>query len=135
MTSLSVLTETRQTFCQLQIDLVFTMFVSDSSIFPSSKIKIRVCGMNGVDFVSLFNLDSTVDNMKVVALSHFFGPSDSMKEAIYHKIVLVRTGRALEDDKTLQQQGVLENGKFNLFQIRVSATCSKCSKPFDCAFP
>ena len=66
--------------------------------------------MNGIDFVSSFHQDSTVDNLKVVALSQCFGPSDSMKDAIYHKIVLVRTGRTLEDDKTLQQQGVLENG-------------------------
>ena len=87
------------------------MFVSDTSIFPASKMKIRICAMTGVEFTSTFSPDSTVDNLKVVALSHFFGPADSMKDAIYHKIVLVRTGKSLEDDKTLQQQGVVENGK------------------------
>ena len=86
------------------------MFVSDTSLFPTSKIRLRICGMNGIDFISSYHQDSTVDNLKVAALSQCFGPSDSMKDAIYHKIVLVRTGRTLEDDKTLQQQGVVENG-------------------------
>ena len=100
------------------------MFVSDSSIFPPSKIKIKICGMNGEDFNSTFSPESTVDNVKVVALSHFHGPSDSMKGAIYHKIVLVRTGRALEDDKTLQQQGVVENGKIlTSLLLDIAQTC------------
>lgn len=101
------------------------MFVSDSSLFPSSKIKLRICGMNGIDFISSYHQDSTVDNLKVAALSQCFGPSDSMKDAIYHKIVLVRTGRTLEDDKTLQQQGVIENDELLLLKRRL------CPSNFD----
>lgn len=83
--------------------------------------------MNGEDFNSTFSPESTVDNVKVVALSHFHGPSDSMKGAVYHKIVLVRTGRALEDDKTLQQQGVVENDELLLLKRRL------CPSHFDVA--
>ena len=82
-------------------------------------MKIRICAMNGVEFTSMFNPESTVDNLKVVALSNFFGPGDSMKDAIYHKIVLVRTGKSLDDEKTLQQQGVVENGKLLSFDTTV----------------
>ena len=82
-------------------------------------MKIRICAMNGVEFTSMFNPESTVDNLKVVALSNFFGPGDSMKDAIYHKIVLVRTGKSLDDEKTLQQQDVVENGKLLSFDTTV----------------
>lgn len=81
--------------------------------------------MNGIDFTSSFSPDSTVDNLKVVALSHFFGPSDSMKDAIYHKVVLVRTGKTLDGDKTLHQQGIAENDELLLLKRRL------CPSQFD----
>lgn len=87
------------------------MFVSDSNIFPSSDMKIRLTGPDGMDIIVSVCPDSTVDTLKVAALGNLLqDPTGSMKESLYYKVVLVRTCKALEDDKTLIEQDVQDNG-------------------------
>ena len=87
------------------------MFVSDSNIFPSSKMKLRITCPDGTNFIVAVTADSTVDSLKVATLGQMCtDPSGSMKESLYHRMVLVRTCRALEDDKSLEEQGIMDNG-------------------------
>lgn len=96
------------------------MFVSDTNIFPSSVMKIRISCPDGRDFIASFLPDSKVDSLKVAALTHILQDSDSsMKESLYYKVVLVRTCKSLEDDKTLQEQDVQDNG-----MLEISVICN-----------
>ena len=88
------------------------MFVSDTNIFPSSASKIRISCPDGTDLYASFLPESTVDNLKVACLGNILQDSASgLKESLYYKVVLVRTCKSLEDDKTLVEQGVEDNGK------------------------
>lgn len=91
------------------------MFVSDTNIFPTAVMKLRVSCPDGTDFIVSFLPDSKVDNLKVAVLTHILQDSAaSMKESLYYKVVLVRNSKSLEDEKTLQEQDVQDNGKSTL---------------------
>ncbi|KAL4219332.1 Ubiquitin-associated domain-containing protein 1 [Mactra antiquata] len=108
------------------------MFVSDSNIFPSSKMKIRVNCPNGTDYIVSFSQDSTVEAMKISALKALLhDPSGSIvqKESLYYKIVLVRSCRTLEDDKTLMEQDVQDNDEVLLLKRRLET--AKFGKDYD----
>ena len=75
-------------------------------------MKLRISCPDGRDFIASFLPDSKVDKLKVAALTHILQDSaSSMKESLYYKVVLVRTCKSLEDEKTLQEQDVQDNGK------------------------
>ncbi|KAL3871497.1 hypothetical protein ACJMK2_039491 [Sinanodonta woodiana] len=95
------------------------MFVSDSSIFPPSTMKVRVTIMNGMEFIADLSPELTIDKLKVYALSQFDDPAESVKSSLYHKVVLVRTGLYLSDEKTLQDQGVQDNDELLLLRRRL----------------
>lgn len=96
------------------------MFVSDSNIFPSSVMKIRVTCPDGTDFIASVCPDSTVDNLKVAALGNLLqDPAGSMKESLYYKVVLVRTCKSLEDEKSLIEQDVQDNDEVLLLKRRL----------------
>ncbi|KAK3586987.1 hypothetical protein CHS0354_026703 [Potamilus streckersoni] len=98
------------------------MFVSDSSIFPPSTMKVRVTIMNGMEIIVDSSPELTVDKLKVNALSHFDDPAESVKSSLYHKVILVRTGLYLSDEKTLQDQGVQDNDELLLLRRRLVPT-------------
>lgn len=87
------------------------MFVSDSLVFPPSTMKVRITNMEGVDILEDFRPDATVDMVKIRSLSQLFSPMESMKVSLYHKVLLVRTGKVLNEEYTLQQEGLRDNGK------------------------
>ena len=94
------------------------MFVSDSLVFPPSTMKVRITNMEGVDILEDFRPDATVDMVKIRSLSQLFSPMESMKVSLYHKVLLVRTGKVLNEEFTLQQEGLRDNGKKNaLFRL------------------
>ncbi|XP_052788907.1 ubiquitin-associated domain-containing protein 1-like [Mya arenaria] len=96
------------------------MFVSDTNIFPSSALKIRISCPDGTDIFASFLPESTVDNLKVAILGNILQDSAlSLKESLYYKVVLVRTLRSLEDDKTLLEQGVEDNDEVILLKRRL----------------
>lgn len=86
------------------------MFVSDLNIFPSSGMRIRIISMGGTDYITEVSPDLKVDKLKIRSLGFFFNPSVSMKTSLYHKILVVRTGRVLNEEKTLSDEGVQDNG-------------------------
>lgn len=88
-----------------------SMFVSDSLVFPPSTMKVRITNMEGVDILEDFRPDATVDMVKIRSLSQLFSPMESMKVSLYHKVLLVRTGKVLNEEYTLQQEGLRDNGK------------------------
>ncbi|KAH3778114.1 ubiquitin-associated domain-containing protein 1-like [Dreissena polymorpha] len=96
------------------------MFVSDTNIFPSSGMKIRISCPDGSDLFLSFLPEATVDNLKVAALRNILTDSaSSLKESLYYKIILVRTCKSLEDEKTLLEQGVQDNDEVLLLKRRL----------------
>ena len=94
------------------------MFVSESNIFNPASLKVRLTTMEGVDLIMELTPDMTVDKLKIRALGLLYTPAESMKSSLYHKLVLVRTGRCLPDDSTAHQEGVLENDEMLLLRKR-----------------
>ena len=87
------------------------MFVSEASLFSSSTMKIRICSMEGVDIMLDVAPDMTVDKLKVLAVSHLHDPTESAKTSLYHKLVQVSTSKVLDEERSLTQESVRENGK------------------------
>ena len=86
------------------------MYVSDSNIFPSKGMRIRICHMDGRNYVIDLNSNIKIDELKIMSLSHFNDPAESIKTSLYHKVLLVRTGQVLSEEKTISEEGVKENG-------------------------
>lgn len=86
------------------------MLVSENNIFPSLNMRIRITGMDGVDLIVEITPNLTVDKVKIMCLGHIYTPDQSMKMSLYHKLVLVRTARLLNEDATIEKEGVLDNG-------------------------
>lgn len=96
------------------------MFVSDTNIFPSSEMKIRLTCPDGMDIILSVSPASTVDTLKVAALGNLLqDPNGSMKESLYYKVVLVRNCKSLEDDKSLDEQDVQDNDEVLLLKRRL----------------
>ena len=55
--------------------------------------------------------DMTVDKLKVLAVSHLHDPTESAKTSLYHKLVQVSTSKVLNEERSLTQESVRENGK------------------------
>ncbi|OWF51590.1 ubiquitin-associated domain-containing protein 1-like [Mizuhopecten yessoensis] len=95
------------------------MFVSETSILPPTGMRVRVLDMEGQEFIIDLNPDSKIDDVKIRSLGHFLNPADSMKSSLYHKILLVRTGKVLSDEKTLSQEGVTDNDELIILKKRL----------------
>lgn len=96
-----------------------SMFVSDSLVFPPSTMKVRITNMEGVDILEDFRPDATVDMVKIRSLSQLFSPMESMKVSLYHKVLLVRTGKVLNEEYTLQQEGLRDNDEILILKRRL----------------
>ncbi|XP_069119514.1 ubiquitin-associated domain-containing protein 1-like [Argopecten irradians] len=95
------------------------MFVSETSILPPTGMRVRVVNMEGQEFIIDLNPDLKIDALKIRSLGHFLNPTDSMKSSLYHKILLVRTGKVLSDEKTLSQEGVTDNDELIILKKRL----------------
>ncbi|KAK3744842.1 hypothetical protein RRG08_050781 [Elysia crispata] len=104
------------------------MVVTDSFLFPpSATMRVRVTNMNGVSTVAEVGKDWTCDKVKL-ALDHLLElspslsglASDALKNSLLFKLVLVRTGRTLQDDTPIVQQGVKDNDELLLLKKRLN---------------
>ena len=93
------------------------MVVSDSCLFPPSNMKVRITNSEGTDYIVDLHPDWTVDKVKIMSLGHFYSSSESMKSSLYHKLVLVRSGKLLEEETTLVHAGIKDNGENHFFKL------------------
>ncbi|XP_071157027.1 ubiquitin-associated domain-containing protein 1-like isoform X2 [Mytilus edulis] len=96
------------------------MYVSDSNIFPSKGMRIRICHMDGRNYVIDLNSNIKIDELKIMSLSHFNDPAESIKTSLYHKVLLARTGQVLSEEKTISEEGVKENDELLLLKKRLT---------------
>ncbi|XP_061163794.1 ubiquitin-associated domain-containing protein 1-like isoform X1 [Saccostrea echinata] len=97
------------------------MYVSDSSIFPQAGLRVRITSMSGQDFLTELKADMKIDELKIISLNHFSSPADSMKKSLYHRILLVRTGKVLSEEKTVFEEGIQNNDELLLLKKRLPA--------------
>lgn len=88
------------------------MIVSDTSMFSSGLLKLRVISIEGgvwnVDAAS----DMSVDKLKTMALCHFYSPIECVKVTSKYKFVLVSEKRPLDNDHSVSQEGLRNNGDY-----------------------
>ncbi|GFG37135.1 hypothetical protein Cfor_05795, partial [Coptotermes formosanus] len=93
------------------------MFVSDTGIFRSDLVKLTVISVEG----SVWNIDAapdiSVDKLKTMALCHFFSPLECVKVTSNYKLVLVSEKRPLDNDNSILQEGLRDNGDYCLTVI------------------
>ncbi len=87
------------------------MFVSESNIFGPSSMKLRISSMEGTDIVVDISPELSVDKLKILAVGQIYDPSESAKLSLYHKLLHVDSGRILDEEKSVTQEGIQENGK------------------------
>ncbi|XP_048777713.1 ubiquitin-associated domain-containing protein 1-like isoform X2 [Ostrea edulis] len=97
------------------------MYVSDSSIFPQAGLRVRITSMSGQDFVTELKTDMKIDELKIISLNYFSSPAESMKKSLYHRIVSVRTGKVLSEEKTVFEEGIQNNDELLLLKKRMPA--------------
>ncbi|XP_064616494.1 ubiquitin-associated domain-containing protein 1-like isoform X2 [Liolophura sinensis] len=95
------------------------MLVTGNTIFQPSNMRVRITSMRGVDFICELCPDMTVHEVKVKSLGHFLGPGESVKESLYHRLILVRTGKVLNDEASVKHEELEENDELLLIKRRI----------------
>jgi hypothetical protein len=91
------------------------MFVSESNIFTSDHVKLSVISIEGLVWNTDASPDISVDKLKRMALGHFFSPLDcSVRISDWYKLVLVSERRLLDNDNSVLQEGLRDNGDYCL---------------------
>lgn len=98
------------------------MFVSDSDIFSNSLVKLSVISTEG----GVWNVDAapdiTVEKLKIMAFCHFYSPLEYVKVTSNHKLVLVSEERPLDNNNSVLQEGLRNNGDYCSAFVTIS-TC------------
>ncbi|CAG2237495.1 KPC2 [Mytilus edulis] len=76
--------------------------------------------MDGRNYVIDLNSNIKIDELKIMSLSHFNDPAESIKTSLYHKVLLARTGQVLSEEKTISEEGVKENDELLLLKKRLT---------------
>lgn len=97
------------------------MFVSDTNLFSSDLVKLSVISNEG----GVWNIDAatdiTVDKLKTMALCHFYNPLECVKVTPNYKLVLVSDKRPLDNDNSVLQEGLRDNGDYGLAIVALLA--------------
>lgn len=86
------------------------MFVSESSLFSKPTMKLRITAMDGTEIILEVDPEITVDRLKMDVICHMFGQNECVKTSLYHRLLLVESGKSLEEEKSLAQAGLKDQG-------------------------
>ncbi|GFT34403.1 ubiquitin-associated domain-containing protein 1 [Nephila pilipes] len=81
-------------------------------------MKITVINSTGAYWVVDVLPEFTIDKLKLMALSHFFNPIDSIKVSDRYKLILVSQNRPLPDESTIRDEEIRENDELLLLKRR-----------------
>lgn len=95
---------------------ITVMYVVDTSLGSIETMKITVINSTGAYWVVDVLPEFTIDKLKLMALSHFFNPLDSIKVSDRYKLILVSQNRPLPDESTIRDEEIRENGKTSLLK-------------------
>lgn len=86
------------------------MFVSESSILSPSVVRLRISSIEGVTVVLEASPDTPVDQLKIAAVGQIYNPNEGYKLSLYYRLLHVASGRVLNEDSTLMNAAVGDNG-------------------------
>ncbi|GFV39074.1 ubiquitin-associated domain-containing protein 1 [Trichonephila clavipes] len=107
--------------CTNNIPAVLTcpvMYVVNTSLGSIETMKITVINSTGAYWVVDVLPEFTIDKLKLMALSHFFNPIDSIKVSDRYKLILVSQNRPLPDESTIRDEEIRENDELLLLKRR-----------------
>ena len=90
------------------------MFVSETIIFTSDQVNLSVISIEGLVWNIDASPDVSVDKLKTMALCHFISLLERVKVASNYKLLLVSERRLLDNDSSVLQEGLRENGDYCL---------------------
>ncbi|XP_054718011.1 ubiquitin-associated domain-containing protein 1-like [Uloborus diversus] len=97
------------------------MYVVDASTGSIETMKITIINSTGAYWVVDVLPEFTIDKLKLMALSHFFNPIDSIKVSDRYKLILVSQNRPLADEGTIRDEDIRENDELLLLKRRSQA--------------
>ena len=93
------------------------MFVTEpeGALGEKTHARIRITNMQGSCVILNVPLDFLVDKLKM-EVANYLGKetttdTDPVKISLYHKLVLVESGKVLNEESTLMEEGVQDEGK------------------------
>lgn len=90
------------------------MFVSETSIFNPSAIRIRISSLEGVDTLIEVTPDTSVDRLKIGAVSQIYDQREGYKLSLYYRLLHVASGQVLNEESTVLDAGIKDNGNQKL---------------------
>lgn len=98
------------------------MFVSETNVFNPSSYRIRISTLEGINTIMEVSAETTVDQLKMVAVSEMYDSAEGVKLSLYYRLLSVNTGRVLNDESTIMQAGIKDNDELLLLKKRISMT-------------
>lgn len=98
------------------------MFVSETSIFNPSAIRIRISSLEGVDTLIEVTPDTSVDRLKIGAVSQIYDQREGYKLSLYYRLLHVASGQVLNEESTVLDAGIKDNDELLLLKKRVMPT-------------
>ena len=93
------------------------MFVTepDGALSEKTHVRIRITNMQGSCVVLNVPLDYSIDKLKV-EIANYLGKetnteSDPLKISLYHKLIVADSGKVLNEESTLLEEGVRDEGR------------------------
>lgn len=98
--------------------LTLVMYVVETAAGSIEAMKITVINAKGAHWIVDVLPEFTIDKLKLMALSHFFNPIDSIKVAEHYKLLVVSPGRLLPEESTVRDENIQENDELLLLKRR-----------------
>ena len=93
------------------------MFVTepDGAFAERTHLRVKITNMQGSCVVLNVPVDFSVDKLKM-EVANYLGKetsadTDPVKISLYHKLVLVNSGKVLNEESTLNEEGVTNDGE------------------------
>lgn len=98
------------------------MFVSETSIFNPSAIRIRISSLEGVDTLIEVVPDTSIDKLKIGAVSQIYDQREGYKLSLYYRLLHVSSGQVLNEESTVLEAGIKDNDEILLLKKRIVTT-------------
>lgn len=95
------------------------MFVQEEKIFAGNVLKIRICTMEGTEWLEEVTEDTTVEKLKEKCLKHcVHGSLEDPKTITHHKLIHAATERILSETKTVADENLKDKDCLLLIKKR-----------------
>jgi len=87
------------------------MFVSENNAMRQGFIKLYISSLDGDCISAEVSADTSVDVLKIEAVSQLIDSAQSSKLSLYYSLLHVKSGRHANEEQTLRQLAIGDNGQ------------------------